>query len=136
MRTGTLFLTLLIILGVGCIPLPTPPHGLGVVLDKESFANLTPGHVARADVLLTLGEPRYRLDADRFLMYEWAVAYGYVIVGGATQAYPIPVVAPHYLCLEFAADGQLVRRDEITGGLYAKPDRAIDQCTHPHGDGE
>lgn len=122
---------ILCLLATGCLPVPTPPHGLGVVLDEETFAALRPGEVTRADVLLTLGEPHHRLDEDRCLMYEWEVAYGYVIVGGAMQAYPIPVVAPHYLCLEFAGDGRLLRRDAFTGGIYAKPDKAIARCLHP-----
>ncbi|MDH3454642.1 MAG: hypothetical protein OEL80_05790 [Desulfuromonadales bacterium] len=129
-RTLSLLL-LLLLLAAGCIPLPAPPHGLGAVLDEESFEKLRPGAASRADVLLALGEPRHRLDGDRFLMYEWSVAYGYVIVGGPAQAYPIPVTVPHYLCLEFADDGQLVRSSQLTGGLYAKPDQAIAHCTHP-----
>lgn len=124
------WLLLLMLVG-GCLPLPTPPHGLGVVIDKESFERLRPGEATRADVLLALGEPRHRLGADRFLMYEWAVSYGYVLVGGATQAYPIPVAAPHYLCLEFADDGRLMRREKLTGGLYAKPGKAIERCMNP-----
>jgi hypothetical protein len=113
----------------GCLPLPTIPHGLGVVLDKEEFESLRPGEATRADVLLNLGEPRHRLEKDRFLMYEWTVAYGYVIVGGGYQAYPIPVTAPHYLCLEFGPDSGLVRREHFIGSLYAHPDKAIRKCT-------
>ena len=127
-RAATMLFCLLL---ASCIPVPTPPHGLGVVLDEETFEGLRPGEATRADVLLTLGEPHHRIDQDRCLMYEWAVAYGYVIVGGAMQAYPIPVVAPHYLCLEFADDSRLIRRETFTGGLYAKPDKAIARCQHP-----
>ena len=112
----------------GCLPVPAVPHGLGVVPDKKAFESLCPGTATRADVLLLLGEPNHRLDDDRFLMYEWIVAYGYVIVGGYTQAYPFPVTAPHYLCLEFGADSRLVRREHLTGSLYAKPDKAIRRC--------
>lgn len=130
MRKLASWLVMLLLIG-GCLPLPTPPHGLGVVLDEESYERLRPGEVSRADVLLALGEPRHRLGGDRFLMYEWAVSYGYVVVGGATQAYPIPVTAPHYLCLEFGDDSRLVRREKLTGGLYAKPDRAIERCMKP-----
>jgi hypothetical protein len=112
----------------GCLPLPTIPHGLGVVLDKEAFESLRPGEVSRADVLLALGEPRHRLEKDRFLMYEWTVAYGYVIVGGPCQALPIPVTAPHYLCLEFGLDSSLLRREHFRGSLYANPKKAIRKC--------
>ena len=112
----------------GCLPIPVVPHGLGVVPDKEAFESLRPNSATRADVLLLLGEPNYRLDDDRFLMYEWTVAYGYVIVGGYTQAYPVPVAKPHYLCLEFGPDSRLVRSEQLTGSLYSKPDKAIRRC--------
>ena len=118
-----------VILLAGCLPVPTIPHGLGVVLDKEDFESLRPGEVTRADILMNLGEPRHRLQGDRFFMYEWTVSYGYVIVGGGYQAYPFPVTAPHYLCLEFGTDSKLVRQERITGSLYAKPDKAIQKCT-------
>ena len=112
----------------GCLPIPAVPHGLGVVPDKEAFESLLPGEATRADILLLLGPPNHRLDDDRFLMYEWMVSYGYIIVGGYTQAYPIPVTAPHYMCLEFGPDSRLVRREYLTGSLYAKPEKAIRRC--------
>lgn len=127
---------LLCLLVTGCIPVPTPPHGIGVVIDEKAFKALLPGEATRADLLLTLGTPQYRLAEDHFLLYEWDVAYGYVIVGGYTQAYPIPVTAPHYVCFEFADDGLLIRRDTFTGGLYAKPDKAIERCMHPQPEGK
>ena len=122
---------LMLLLASGCLPVPTPPHGIGIVLDEETFESLQPGRANRADVLLTLGKPHHRLSDDRYLIYEWDIAYGYAIVGEYTQAYPIPVTAPHYLCLEFSEDGQLVRRETLTGGLYAKPDKAIERCKNP-----
>ncbi len=84
-------------------------------------------------MLLTLGEPRYRIEGDRFLMYEWDVAYGYLVVGGPQAAYPVPVVAPHYLCFEFGADGRLVRRSTLSGSIFGKADEAIGECMHPLG---
>ncbi len=118
-------------LAAGCVPIPVPPHGLGVVPDRNSVASFSTGASRRADVLLKLGEPRYRLDGDRFLMYEWDVAYGYLLVGGPGAATAVPVVAPHYLCFEFGPDASLVRKTEITGSIYGKPDEAIGQCMNP-----
>ena len=112
----------------GCLPVPTVPHGLEPVPDQETVDSLSPGASTRADVLLRLGEPRHRLDDDRFFLYEWKVAYGYVIVGGYTQAYPVPVAGPQYLCFEFGPDSQLIRREHVIGSLYAKPDKAIRKC--------
>lgn len=114
-----------------CLPIPVPPHALGVVPDRDAFASLAVGMSRRADVVLTLGEPHYRLDGDRFLMYEWTVAYGYLIFGGPGAAAALPVSAPHYLCFEFAPDGRLVRKDELAGAIYSEPDKAIDKCVHP-----
>lgn len=114
----------------GCIPVPTLPHGIGIVINETSIENLRQGETTRADVLLTLGKPHRRLANDRFLMYEWKVVYGYLIAGGYTRAGAIPVYAPHYLCLEFSKENLLVRRDTLTGGLYAKSYKAIEKCMH------
>lgn len=127
MRIATVLLSVAF-LPAGCLPIPMIPHGLGVVLDQEDFEALKPGEVSRSDILMNLGEPRYRIEADRFLMYEWTVAYGYVIIGGAYQAYPVPVTAPHYLCLEFTEDAMLLRREHLTGSFFAEPDKAIRKC--------
>ena len=112
----------------GCLPIPVVPHGLDVVPDKDAFKSLCSGAATRADVLLLMGEPRHRLDDDRFLMYEWDVAYGYVVAGGGYNAVIIPVTAPHYFCLEFGPDSQLARCDHLVGSLYAKPDKAMRRC--------
>jgi len=127
---GILFLS-------GCLPIPTVPHGLEPVPDQEAVDSLRPGGSNRADVLLLLGEPKHRLDNDRFLLYEWLVAYGYVIVGGYTQAYPIPVAGPQYLCFEFGPESHLIRREHLIGSLYAEPDKAIRKCMNlpEEGDG-
>jgi len=117
---GALFLA-------GCLPIPVVPHGLGVVPDKDAFKSLCSGAATRADVLLLMGEPKYRLD-DAHLMYEWDVAYGYVVAGGGYNAVIIPVTAPHYFCLEFGPDSQLARCDHLVGSLYAKPDKAMRRC--------
>jgi hypothetical protein len=112
----------------GCLPIPVVPHGLGVVPDKDAFKSLCSGAPTRADVLLSMGEPKYRLDDDRFLMYEWDVAYGYVAIGAGYSGAIFPVMAPHYFCLEFGPDSQLVRCEHLTGSLYAKPDKAMRRC--------
>jgi len=87
----------------------------------------------RSDVLLSLGEPRYRLDGDRFLMYEWDVAYGYLLFGGPGASAVLPLAAPHFLCFEFDENARLVRQLALSGAIYAKPDKAIDKCMHPSG---
>ncbi len=129
------FRSCLAILGIcffpGCIPIPAPPHGLGVVPDMDAIKSFRLQNSTRADVLLKLGEPRYRLDGDRFLIYEWEVAYGYLVIGGPGAAFPLPVSFPHYLCLEFGTDSRLVRQDHLIGSIYGKPDKAIKKCMNP-----
>ena len=119
-----------VLLLAGCIiPVPTIPHGFGVVPDKEAFESLQSGQATRADVLLLLGEANHRLSDDRFLMYEWKVAYGYIIAGlPYGPAIAFPVGAPHYLCLEFGPDSSLVRREHLMGSFFGKLDNAIREC--------
>jgi len=108
----------------GCILVPTPPHGLGMVYDKDSVASMRPGETTRADVLLTLGEPKYRLEDDGFFMYEWSVAYVWLFTIITQQPF-IPIGFPHYLCLEFGADSRITSCNELTGSI----DKAILKCT-------
>jgi hypothetical protein len=108
----------------GCAP--TIPHGLGRIYDKKVYETLHTGEVTRTDVLMTLGEPQYRFEEDRFFMYEWEVAYawGYIPYG-----LPFPICWPHYLCLEFTTDSFLIRREHFIGDIYGEPEKAIQKCT-------
>jgi hypothetical protein len=116
---------------VSCIAIPTPPHGLGVVPDKEALESLRPGEATLADILLLLGEPKYRLEDDHFLMYEWMVAYGYVAVGMYGAGTAFPVAAPHYLCLEFGPGSRLVRLERFSVSPSAKLNEATMRCIKP-----
>lgn len=126
-------LMLLVTLLSGCIiPVPTPGHSYGPTVDKDTFDALQPGIASRADVLLTLGQPTSRLEDDRYLIYTWTVVHGYtVIVVGYYSGFilPVPVTTPNYLCLEFGANAELVRRENLRGSLYEKADKAITACT-------
>jgi hypothetical protein len=112
----------------GCLPVPTLPHAISVAPDKDVCEVFAIGEATRADVLLLMGDPHYRLDDDRFFMYEWTVSYGYIIVAGGYTALPIPVTAPHYFCLEFGPDSRLVRREHLIGSLYGNPEKAKGKC--------
>jgi hypothetical protein len=112
----------------GCIPIPVPPHGFGVVPDMVAIESFRLRDSTRADVLLKLGEPRHRLEGDHFLIYEWDVAYGWLLVYGGGYG---PITFPHYLCLEFGSDSRLVRQDHLIGSIYGKPDKAIKKCMNP-----
>jgi hypothetical protein len=62
------------------------------------------------------------------LIYEWDVAYGWLLIAGGAYA---PIIFPHYLCLEFGADSRLVRQDHLIGSIYGKPDKAKKKCMNP-----
>lgn len=109
----------------GCVP--TIPHGIGVVYDKETFEALRPGEVTRADVLLTIGEPRYRFEENRFFIYEWDMVVAWVYF---PYGLPFPLRVPDYLCLEFAPDSFLLCKEHLRWSLYGKPEKAIQKCTH------
>lgn len=125
---GFFVVTLSVSTMAGCIPLPVPPHGLGVVPDKEEFESFRTGISKRADVLLALGEPRYRLDEDRFLLYEWTVAYGYLLISGGAV---LPITVPNFLCLEFGSDSRLLRKEHLVGSIYGEPEKAQKRCLDP-----
>jgi len=115
-----------------CIPIPTPPHDIGLVPDRTATSALKIGVSKRSDVLLTLGEPRFQLEDDRFLMYKWDVAYGYIFIGGYYSGAMFPASAPHYLCFEFSNDGRLLRHSILSGTLFSNSEKkAINECIHP-----
>ena len=119
-----------VFLFVGC-PIPTIPHGNGVVLDNDTFESFQPGEATRADILLNFGEPRYRHEDDQYLIYEWRMTYGYVIIASPAGALPpIPVSWPHYLCLELGPDSYIVRREHLIGSLFRDANEAIQVCTN------
>ena len=71
----------IVLLLAGCVP--TIPYGIDRVYDIKAYETLHPCEATRADVLMTLGEPLYRLEEDRFFMYKWKVVYawGYIPYG-------------------------------------------------------
>ena len=113
-----------VLLLAGCAP--TIPYGIGRVYDKKSYKTLHPGEATRVDVLMTLGEPQYRLEEDRFFMYKWEVVYAWGYIPYGT---PFPICKPHYLCLEFAPDSSLVRREHFIGSPFRTVKEAIQKCT-------
>ena len=115
-----------VIMLAGCMPVPSIPHGLGRVYDRKVIESFRPGEVTRIDILMTIGEPLYRFEEDRFFMYEWAVVYGW----GLTFGGPFPIMTPHYFCLEFGPDSYLLRIEHLRGLLFGKPEGAIQKCTH------
>jgi len=119
----------------GClfIPVPTPGHSLGSTVSTSTFESLRPGEMSRTDVLLEIGEPSYRSENDRYLIYAWTDVYGYgvLFVGAGYSGVflpPMSLTAPNYLCLEFGPDSVLVRRENFHGEMNEKLANAIDKC--------
>jgi hypothetical protein len=89
--------------------------------------------MSRTDVLLEIGEPSYRSENDRYLIYAWTDVYGYgvLFVGAGYSGVflpPMSLTAPNYLCLEFGPDSVLVRRENFHGEMNEKLANAIDKC--------
>lgn len=105
----------------GCIIIPTPSHdGVGVIT-KEIIESFEPGKTTRTDVLLRLGDPAKRLEEDRFFVYEWKRAHGYLFSMAPQTDYRLAY--SHYLGLEFTPDNQVKRVKVIDPSWYSPMDQ-------------
>jgi outer membrane protein assembly factor BamE (lipoprotein component of BamABCDE complex) len=102
----------------GCMVVPTVPHDIGVVPDKEAIKIMIPGETTRADVLLLLGEPMTTLNDDQFFMYKWEKAYGYFFIA-IQGGFGGPITESQYLCIEFGPNSLLVELKYLSGGRGA-----------------
>jgi len=100
----------LIVLGSGCIVIPTPEFNSGAArtnINKQTALRFAPGETTRADVILALGEPDAVSPDERQLAYRsekicgfWFVAGGYNAAGGTFEK-------DRYLVFDFDAQGRL-----------------------------
>lgn len=72
----------------------------------------------RVDVLMLLGNPDYRIDDDRFFVYDWSETHA--IIGLVISPYQnfllgFEIGDKHALAIEFASDGSVARIDEFSG---------------------
>jgi hypothetical protein len=107
----------LVITAAGCpffIPLPGPGPGAPSV---DVLHRIEPGVTTRADVLLALGDPDFRLEDDRYFVYDWTETHavmGVIIAyGGAGGGVAAAVGDRHALAFEFAPDGRLARLNQF-----------------------
>jgi hypothetical protein len=114
-KRRTLLLLILLAFLAGSCYFPTPQHG-DAYISQETFQFLQAGKTQRRDVLLQFGDPTERMQNDRFFVYAWELVHGYWVVAAAPGAGVIGGVSKiHYLCLEFAPDGNLKRFTHIAG---------------------
>jgi outer membrane protein assembly factor BamE (lipoprotein component of BamABCDE complex) len=94
--------------------LPTPgANERGV--DKQSVERFQARRTTRTDVLMTLGDPDYRLEDDRYFVYDWSETHAFVGVGlpgGAIAGTGLG--EQHALAIEFAPDNRVARLREFT----------------------
>ena len=119
-----LMVTVMLLIG-SCLYVPTPEHGDSQIPD-DVMNFLVPGKTTRADVLLRFADPVQRLEEDRYFIYHWETAIGYIIYGAGYWGDVIPNKNPHYLCLDFTSDGKLYRWKHFQEGYIQRhPEKQI-----------
>jgi outer membrane protein assembly factor BamE (lipoprotein component of BamABCDE complex) len=134
-------MALCLLLNTGCLYIPLPEHAAtgarstgSSKVTPEIVSSLQPGRSTRTDVLLLLGKPEERHEADRFLIYRWSAVTGMVAVGVPGGGGATDVVTDYAYCLEFSEDGVLKRHERLGGRLKGE---MSSQLLHwMHGDGE
>ena len=134
----------------GCLVIPHEPTRVsGVVVPEAASATLKPGGVTREEVLHQLGRPERVEENGRFFFYRWTTSsVGWLLIAGSPAAPgaggiaggDIPT-AKWFLCLEFSADGQLVRCERVRGAVNKADDGTLGPwmqktATYPPGGGQ
>jgi hypothetical protein len=99
----------------GCIIVPTPTHGIGIITE-ETIRALSPGKTTRIDVLLSLADPAERIDGDRWFVYRWQETHAYGAVGAFPAVLPFELGDAHAVVFEFDAAGVLIRKKAFEAG--------------------
>ena len=126
----------------GCAVIP--------VMDDEPFkgktvAELEPGEVDRADVLMALGEPAIVHDREKVFLYiaDQVHAVWFIVAGGMGGAGAVGGVigTRHFLVFEFEEQGRVARRAAIpydtqhqmgASGVTSRTIIAYPVITHTH----
>lgn len=106
------FLAVAIITG-GC-PLILPmPYQINAPAE-EIVQMIKPQVTTRTDVLMTLGDPNFRLEDDRFFVYDWAETQAVVgIILGPNLGVGTELGSLRALAIEFVPDGRVARLKEF-----------------------
>ena len=97
--------------------IPTPGSQVNAPA-TEVLQAIKPQVTTRTDVLMMLADPNFRLEDDRYFVYDWRDTHavvGVALPGGGVAAAGLGDV--HAVAIEFAADGRVVRLKD-----FAKPD--------------
>lgn len=113
----------------GCIVVPVPPHSpdgeqQGIVRGR-TIKRIEPGRSNREDILMTLGPPAKRISDDRFFVYDWKQTVAWVFMGGGYSGASAPIVTRHFLAIEFAPDGRVIRYANLSRWTQKAPDNEL-----------
>ena len=142
---GRILLPLLVLLTSGCLIVPHRAVRLhGVIVPQTATTTIQPGASTREDVLHCLGRPERVEENGRYFIYQWTMSYATLVVAasagysGSMVAVPVSTET-HFLCLEFAPDGRLLRSERLHDAslfksLHKTVDPWMNQSTpHPPG---
>ena len=101
----------------GCVVVPIPPIGTDEIT-PETLGRLQPGKTTRIEVLMSLGDPTRRLEADRFFVYDWSESHWMVIAGAPLRGAVGTFGDTHRLAIEFSKSGRIARLKQFAS--YSK----------------
>jgi len=87
------------------------------MISDEVMNLFIPGKTTRADVLLRIGMPTQTFEEDRYFLYHWEAAVGYIFFGYGYSGAGGANRNLHYLCLEFTSDHTLKRYKHFEQGV-------------------
>lgn len=114
-RTSLAAVLLASVLGAsGCVvvPIPTPPIAFDEIT-PETLGGLKPGETTRVDVLMSLGDPTRRLQADRIFVYDWSESHWIVLIGVPGGGGMTDFGDTHRLAIEFSESGRIARLQQF-----------------------
>lgn len=101
--------------------MPIPPIGVDEIT-PETLGRLQPGKTTRVDVLMSLGDPTRRLEADRFFVYDWSEKHWMLVIGAPLRGAVGTFGDTHRLAIEFSESGRIARLKQFSS--YSK--KALD----------
>ena len=113
------FLSVAITTG-GC-PFIIPTPGLEArAPTAEVMQTIKPHVTTRTDMLMMLGDPNFRLEDDRYFVYDWTDHKAVAGVGIGYLAYTVALIDLRALAIEFAPDGRVARVKEFKKSASGK----------------
>ena len=109
----------------GC-PFIIPTPGLEPSAPAAKVMQTIKPHVTtRTDMLMTLGDPNFRLEDDRYFVYDWTDHKAIAGVGIGYLAYAVDVADLRALAIEFTPDGRVARLKEFARSTNGEAEREL-----------